>query len=72
MRIIEVKITPNARKNSVEEDGERYKVYVMAPAVDGKANKALVELLSEYFDVKKSSVSIVRGETNRIKIVKIE
>lgn len=71
-KIIEVKIIPNARKNSVEEEGSRYKVYVMAPAVDGKANKALIELMADYLDLRKSSISIVRGETSRIKFLKID
>jgi hypothetical protein len=71
MPIIEIKIIPNARKNSVEKEENRYKVHVMAPAVDGKANKALIELLAEFFNVKKSSIEILRGETSRNKVVKI-
>jgi uncharacterized protein (TIGR00251 family) len=69
--IIEVKVVPNARRVAVEKEEERYKVYVNAPAVDGKANKALIELLADYFKIKKSQVKIIRGEMNRIKIVSI-
>jgi len=72
MRIIEVKIIPNARKNSVEEEESRYKVHVTAPAVDGKANKALIEVLAEFFKTRKNSISIIRGETSRIKFIRIE
>ena len=72
MRVIEVKIVPNARKTSVEKEGEKYKVYVTAPPVDGKANKALIEVLSEYFNIKKSSFEIIRGETGRNKLVRID
>ena len=69
---IEVKVIPNARKVKVEKDGEKYKVYVNAPAVDGKANKALIEILAAHFDLKKSQINIIRGETARIKIIKLE
>lgn len=72
MRIIEVKIIPNARKNTVEEDGSRYKVHVTAPAVDGKANKALIEVLAEFFKIKKTNISIIKGETSRIKFIRVE
>jgi len=71
MQIINLKIIPNSRKNCVEKEENRYKVHVTAPAVDGKANKALIELLSEFFNVKKSSIEILRGETSRNKVVKI-
>ncbi|MBX9852610.1 MAG: DUF167 domain-containing protein [Cytophagaceae bacterium] len=54
MKRIEVKIIPNARKNSVEEKEGIYRVHVTSPPVDGKANKALIELLAEYFNLKKS------------------
>ena len=46
-------------------------VYVREPAVEGKANKAIIKLLAEYYDVPKSSVEIAKGHTSRTKIVKI-
>ena len=46
-------------------------VYVRERAVDGKANDAVVELLAKHFGVAKSRVSIVRGQSSRIKLVKI-
>jgi hypothetical protein len=67
--IIELKIIPNARKNDIKKEGDKYKVYVTAPAVDGKANKKLIEFLSEHFKVKKSSISIKRGELSRHKLM---
>jgi len=70
--IIEVKVVPNARRTAVEKEEERYKVYVNSPAVDGKANKALIELIADYFKVKKKCVEIVRGEISRIKTIRIK
>lgn len=74
---INVKVTPNAKKLEVIEDGidllgERFlKVKVNAPPEDGKANKALVQLLSDYLNVKKKDVNIIKGEGSRNKLVLI-
>jgi len=46
-------------------------VRVTAPAVDGKANKAVIEVLSEFYKVKKRDIKILRGEKSREKLVEI-
>lgn len=51
-------------------DGELL-VHVREPAIDGKANRAVVELLSEYYDVPKNRIEIVRGLTGRVKVFKV-
>ena len=68
---IDVKVTPNAKKERIVDEGGLFKVYVTAPALDGKANKALIDLLAEHFDVKKGAVRIVKGEKSREKVVEI-
>ncbi|MEE9595079.1 MAG: DUF167 domain-containing protein [Candidatus Hydrothermarchaeales archaeon] len=70
--LIEVKVIPNAKKNRVLEDDEKFKAYVTAPAVDGKANKALIDLLAKHFKVKKSKVQIIKGTRSREKVVEID
>lgn len=70
-QLIKIKVIPNAKKNKVVESEGLFKVYVNAPAVDGKANKALISVLSEYFNARKSVVRIVRGEKSREKVVEI-
>jgi uncharacterized protein len=45
---------------------------VMAPPVDGKANRALCRLIAKRFGVAQSKVSVVRGERSREKLVRIE
>jgi len=72
MKQLKVKVIPNAKKVRIAQEGEALKVYVTAPAVDGKANKALVETLAKYFKMRKSSVRIIRGEKAREKIVEID
>jgi hypothetical protein len=75
---INIHITPNAKKSEVlgeEMDlfgGKTLKVKVSAPPVEGKANKELIKILSEYFDVPKSKISIVSGDKSRNKIIEIQ
>lgn len=71
MRIY-VKVIPKSSRNKIEKISEgEYKVWITAPPVDGKANKVLIGVLSDYFDVSKNSVEIIGGKTSRIKIVDI-
>lgn len=69
--LIKVKVVANAKRIEIKKENERYKVYLTAPAVEGKANKMLVEVLAEHFGVKKSQVRIVRGEKSRDKVVQV-
>lgn len=67
-----IKTIPRSSKNEVTKISEgEYKVKLTAPPVDGKANQALIEILSEYFSVSKSSVSIVGGKSARTKIADV-
>ena len=74
MRRYTVLIKPNSRKGpSVEsQDDGSLVVYVREPAVDGKANEALVRILAEHFNVSKTRVAIARGHTSRYKHVEID
>ncbi len=42
------------------------------PPEGGKANQKVVELLSKALKIPKSNIEIVRGETSRIKLIRIE
>ncbi|WP_280420162.1 DUF167 domain-containing protein [Nocardia carnea] len=62
-------IKPNSRKGPLVEelpDGT-LQLWVRAPAVEGKANKAAAELLAGYFAVPKSAVRLTAGATARYK-----
>ena len=64
-----VRAQPGAKKNAVL--GERagaLKVSVTAPPEDGRANAALVEVLKEWLDVKRSQVELLSGKSNRNKV----
>ncbi len=69
---ITVKIKPNAKADLVEKiAGGVYLVRVKAPAKEGKANEALIKVLSDYFDVPKSRISIASGLGSKNKLVDI-
>lgn len=72
MKVINVKVMPNAKRDEVSSDGERLKVRVRAPAIDGKANRAVIELLAEFYNTKKNAVRIIRGERAREKVIEID
>ncbi|MEK7167286.1 MAG: DUF167 domain-containing protein [Patescibacteria group bacterium] len=71
MKIINIKVIPNAKENSVFEENEILKVRVKAPAIDNKANKAVIKILADYLGLKKNKIEIIRGEKLRKKIVKL-
>jgi uncharacterized protein len=51
--------------------GDRLKVSVNAPPVEGKANEAVQKVLAQAFGVSRSAVTILRGETGKRKTVHI-
>lgn len=51
--------------------GDAHKVRLAAPAVDGRANEALVEFLAQAFGVRKRDVKIMSGASARRKIVRV-
>jgi len=51
--------------------GERLKVQISAPPVDGKANKHLLKYIAKEFGVAKTRVSLIRGESSRQKTLEI-
>ncbi len=67
---ISVKVKPGAKKESLERvDDTNFIAHVKAPPVEGKANEALVRLLSDYFGVPKSRVQIIKGAASKYKLV---
>ena len=69
---LNVRVIPNAKKNEFAgyREGELV-LRLNARAIEGKANKAAVEFVSEYFGVSRSSVVLVAGERSRHKIFQI-
>ena len=71
--IVDVQVVPRASRPAVGPAvGDRLRVAVTAPPVDGAANAAVIEALAAAFDVRRAAISILRGETGRRKTVRIE
>lgn len=74
---IHVRVTPKASQNKiVVESGEgadalRLRVYVTTVPEDGKANKAVVALLSKFLKVPKTRLTLVSGHTSRDKVFQL-
>lgn len=68
-----VKVKPGSKKALVKKISEfEYEVSVNAPAKEGKANKALIDILAGYFDVPKRRVVITGGDASRHKRIEIQ
>lgn len=65
-----VRVTPKAAKNRVTCDPEtgEVRVYVTVVPEGGKANAAVVKLLSKEFGIAKSRFDLIRGQTSRDKV----
>ncbi len=72
--VIKATIKPNSRKGPLIEtlDDGTLQLYVRAPAVEGKANRAAIELLAEHYGVPKSAVRLAAGATSRHKRFEID
>jgi hypothetical protein len=69
---IKVLAKPNSNKAEVKKiDNEHYMVSVKEPPVKGEANRAILKLLSQYFEVSLSKVRMVHGHTTRNKTIEI-
>ena len=65
-----VEVRPNSKHFKIEEiAGGVYKIHLTAPATEGKANKQLIGVLSDYFGVAKSLISIKAGKSSKTKVV---
>jgi hypothetical protein len=70
---LSVRVTPGAKRDSIEQTADgTWKIRLRARAVEGAANAALVEQLSEWLDIPRSHVHLVRGQSARQKIIAID
>ena len=67
-----VKLHPRAKKNAITgEVGDALKLSLTAPPVDNKANEACIEFFAKLFNIPRSCVNIVSGETSRTKTIRV-
>lgn len=72
---IRAKIKPNSKKGPLvvknrDEMGEFFEIFVREPAVEGKANAGVVKILSEYFGVAKTRISLEKAAKASLKFSK--
>jgi uncharacterized protein (TIGR00251 family) len=67
--IVNIKISPNSKKNEIIKTAEETKIKITAQPIDGKANKSLIEYLSKNFKIPKTSIKILKGETSKEKTI---
>ena len=59
----------SSQEKIVETSLGELTVYLRAKPHDGEANAALFKALSKYFSIPKTSITIVRGQKSRVKII---
>lgn len=70
---LDIRVQPRASRNEIAgERAGRLLVRVTAPPVDGKANVAVCKLVAKALGVAKGSVSVIRGESARDKVVRVD
>lgn len=67
-----IKVVANSKLNLIDFADEYIKIKITARAVEGKANKAIIEYLSSILNYPKSKISIVNGEKSSIKLIQVE
>ncbi|MFV0624048.1 DUF167 domain-containing protein [Sphingomonas sp. ac-8] len=70
---IAVRVTPRASREAFAgSDAGHFAARLTAPPVEGAANAALVQLVARSFGVPKRAVTLVAGDTSRIKRLRVE
>ena len=72
--LIDIEVQPESKRSGITGFNDwrnRLSVSVSAQAKDGKANQAVMHVLSKIFELDKSAIEIVSGHTSRMKKIKI-
>lgn len=71
--VIRVKVKPGSKVDEISREADgNIRIKIKAQPIEGKANKYLVEYLSEFFKLPKSKIEILKGETNSFKTISID
>ena len=72
LKTFNIRVTPHAKQNKVVESDGVLRVYTTVAPENGRANDAVIELLSKHMDVPKSRIKILRGLSGRDKVVAVD
>lgn len=68
--MIRVKAVPNcSKKGIISQEGGIFKIGLNSPPQEGRANEELIEFLSNYLNIKKSNISIIKGLNSKDKTI---
>ena len=66
-----IKVVANSKVNLIDFCDKYIKIKITARAVEGKANKAIIEYLADILSCAKSKISIINGEKSSIKTIQV-
>jgi len=67
-----VKVKPKAKEEKVEKiDDINFKVFVKQLPEKGRANRAVIKALANYFNISQSNIQISSGSASRMKVIEI-
>jgi len=67
-----VKVKPKANEEKVIKLSDtNFKVQVKESPEKGKANRAVIRMLADYFNTSQSNIKIISGSTSKLKIIEI-
>lgn len=67
-----LRVTPRAGRNALTEEDGQLRAQVTAVPEDGRANRAVQELLAEALGVARTRLSLIRGATSRDKVFRLD
>ncbi|WP_442771684.1 DUF167 domain-containing protein [Paenirhodobacter enshiensis] len=69
---IALRVTPKASRNAIVAGEEGLRAYVTVVPEDGKANAEVTKLLAKALGIAKSRLVLLRGQTSRDKVFRVE
>lgn len=69
---VSVRVTPKASRNKVDVQDGAIRVYVTTVPENGKATAAVQKLLAKSMGIAKSRLTLIRGQTNRDKVFRVD
>ncbi len=71
--LIKVKVFPDTKNNKItKKSKDSYKIKIKEKAERGKANEAVIDLFSQYFEISKKNLRIIKGWKQRNKIIEVK
>lgn len=71
--VLDVRVQPRASRSEIAGlHGQRLRIRLQAPPVDGRANAALVEFVAELFAIPRARVTIEHGLAGRDKRLRLQ